>query len=160
MVHRTQKRVKDLRRGERGSQGEVPTSQPLGDSEQVWQDFLMLTGKHLSGPTESGGHFIGDEENFVGPTQLPDPSHKARRIGQDPCCPLDQWFHDEARHLVMVDLNHPLHFFQGCLLFCQDVRGRQGGGFKKQGLIQGVKEIDAPHTHGTQGIPMIGSREV
>ena len=68
---------------------------------QVRCDPLMLAGEHLAGATESGGHFIGDQQDIVLGAELTHSFQIALGLGDHACGRLHQRFDDEAGQLTV-----------------------------------------------------------
>ena len=86
----------DCASGEGRGERHVAASQPFADRHQIRRDPLMLAGEHLAGAAESGGDFIGDQEDVVLGAQLTNSLQIARRGGQHACCCLHERLDNEA----------------------------------------------------------------
>ncbi len=76
------------------SQRHIPARQPFADRHEIGRHSLMLAGEHFARPSETGRHFIDDQEHIVLRTELTDPCQISGRGHHHSGCGLHQWFKD------------------------------------------------------------------
>ena len=138
-------------------QWHVAAGQAFADRHQVRRDPLMLAGEHLAGAAESGGHFIGNEEDIVLGAELTNSLQIARRGGQHACCGLHERLDDEAGQFTVplfedlfnrIEAGH-LARRVGQIERAAIAIGRVGfGGGEQQRLESPMEELDVAHADG------------
>ena len=69
-IEGAEKTAENLICGERGRKGQVSAGDALGNAQKIGFYVFFIAGKHVACPSETGCHFIGNQENIVFPGDL------------------------------------------------------------------------------------------
>ena len=125
----------------------------------------MLAGEHAARTAAADGDFVGDEQNFVPPRKLSQPTQVARRMYEHAGRGLHERFDDDGRDLLMPLGQHALDIAQ---IMLGQALGRHAGWptiderrghanhIEQQRLEHRVEPRHAPHADAAQRVAMIG----
>ena len=85
-IKRTKESAEDLICCERCRKGQISAGDALGNAEKIGLYAFFIAGKHVSCPSKTGCHFIGNQENIVFPGDFSNSGLKTLQAGQS--CPL------------------------------------------------------------------------
>src|SRR6185436_5821719 len=129
----------------------------------------MLAGEHFAGTAESCGHFIGNEEDIIFSTEIPNPLQIARRGGQHACCRLHEWLDDETGKFMVPIFEDLLNRVEaGHLARWKGQTERAAiaigwvcfGCGEEQRLKPPMEKVDVADTYGPDRIAMVGQLQV
>src|SRR3569623_3822609 len=88
-------------RGEHGAQAAVAAGDGLGQAQHIGFEIEVPAGEELSGPAESRGDFVGDEESAVAGAELT-PAADELVIGDEGAQIADDRLHDEGGNVALL----------------------------------------------------------
>ena len=89
-----------VRPDDRRCDGQITARQTLGEAHDVRDDIFVVASKPATGPPQSRGDLIGDQQPSGGSGGVGDGAQVTLRLHEHPSGPLDQRLHDHRRELV------------------------------------------------------------